>query len=147
MKTATEVLLMDDNPGDADLTTEVLGRKDCPSNVHSDADGVEAMAFLRRQAKYAGALPPHLMIMLDLSMPRRDDLTMLAEVKSDPVLRKTPIVIFSASRARGDIARSHQLGANNYVSKPADLTGFVAADPSIGDFWFGVANVVEREDR
>jgi CheY-like chemotaxis protein len=146
MKTATVVLLVDDNPGDTDLTAEVLGRNPCPSHVHSVVDGVEAMAFLRCQGKYADAVPPHL-IMLDLNMPRKDGLTVLAEVKSDPELRKTPVVIFSASRVRGDIARSYDLGANNYVSKPGDLKGFVAAVTAIGDFWFGVSSVVGREDR
>ena len=142
----TEVLLVDDNAGDTDLTAEVLSRNDYPSHVNSVVDGVEAMAFLRRRGKYAGALPPHL-IMLDLNMPRKDGFAVLTEVKSDPELRKTPIVIFSASRARGDIVRSYDLGANNYVSKPGDLKGFVAAVTSIGDFWFGVASVVGREDR
>jgi chemotaxis family two-component system response regulator Rcp1 len=146
MKATTEVLLVDDNPGDTDLTADVLSKNDCPCHVHSVPDGAEAMAFLRCEGKYAGALPPHL-IMLDLNMPRKDGLTMLAETKSDPSLRKIPVVIFSASRARADIARSYDLGANNYVSKPSDLKGFVAAVTSIGDFWFGVASVAGREDR
>ena len=139
-------MLVDDNPGDTDLTADVLSKNDCPCHVHSVPDGAEAMAFLRCEGKYAGALPPHL-IMLDLNMPRKDGLTMLAETKSDPSLRKIPVVIFSASRARADIARSYDLGANNYVSKPSDLKGFVAAVTSIGDFWFGVASVAGREDR
>jgi chemotaxis family two-component system response regulator Rcp1 len=146
MKAVTEVLLVDDNPGDTDLAAEVLSRNDCPSNIHSVVDGVEAMAFLHHKGKYADNLMPHL-IMLDLNMPRKDGLTMLAEAKSDPALRKIPIVIFSASLARGDIARSYDLGANNYVGKPGDLKGFVAAVTAIGDFWFGVASVVGREDR
>jgi chemotaxis family two-component system response regulator Rcp1 len=146
MKAVTEVLLVDDNPGDTDLAAEVLSRNDCPSNIHSVVDGVEAMAFLHHKGKYADNLMPHL-IMLDLNMPRKDGLTMLAEAKSDPDLRKIPIVIFSASLARGDIARSYDLGANNYVGKPGDLKGFVAAVTAIGDFWFGVASVVGREDR
>src|ERR1035441_6410831 len=106
MKATTEVLLVDDNPGDTDLTADVLSKNDCPCHVHSVPDGAEAMAFLRCEGKYAGALPPHL-IMLDLNMPRKDGLTMLAETKSDPSLRKIPVVIFSASRARADIARSY----------------------------------------
>ena len=146
MRTATEVLLVDDNPGDTDLTAEVLSRNASPSHVHSVGDGVEAMAFLRCTGKYAGAPPPHL-IMLGLNMPRKDGFTVLAEVKSDPALRKTPIVIFSASLTRSDVARSYDLGANNYVGKPGNLKGFVAAVTAIGNFWFGVSSVVGREDQ
>jgi two-component system, chemotaxis family, response regulator Rcp1 len=146
MKAATEVLFVDDNPGDTDLAAEVLSRNDCPSNVHSVVDGVEAMDFLRRKGKHADAPCPHL-IVLDLNMPRKGGLAVLAEAKLDPDLRRIPIVIFSASLARGDIARSYELGANNYVGKPGDLNGFVAAVTAIGDFWFGVASVVGREDR
>jgi chemotaxis family two-component system response regulator Rcp1 len=146
MKTATEVLLVDDNPADTDLTADVLSQNGCPSHVHSVVDGMEAMAFLRCKGKYVDAISPHL-IMLDLNMHGKDGFAVLAEVKSDLDLRKTPVVIFSASRARGDIARSYDLGANNYVSKPGDLKGFVAAVTSIADFWFGVASVAGREDR
>jgi chemotaxis family two-component system response regulator Rcp1 len=145
MKATTEVLLVDDNPGDTDLIAEVLSQNHYPSNVHSVADGAEAMAFLHRVGNYAGALPPHL-LMLDLNMPRKGGFAVLAEVKADPSLRKTPIVIFSASWAHGDIARSYDLGANNYVTKPVDLKRFVAAVAAIADFWFGVASVVGRED-
>lgn len=144
-KAATEVLLVDDNPGDTDLAAEILGANEYPSHVHSVADGVEAMAFLRRAGKYANALLPHL-IMLDLNMPRKDGLTVLAEVKSDPELRKIPVVIFSASLAGSDITRSYNLGANNYVGKPGELKGFVTAVTAIGDFWFGVSSVAGRED-
>jgi chemotaxis family two-component system response regulator Rcp1 len=146
MKAVTEVLLVDDNPGDTDLAAEVLGRNLFPSHVHSVVDGVEAMSFLRRKGKYANALLPHL-IMLDLNMPRKDGFAVLTEVKSDPTLRKTAIVIFTTSRAGTDIARSYDLGANNYVSKPGDLKAFEAAVTSIGNFWFGVASVAGREDR
>jgi len=85
--------------------------------------------------------------MLGLNMPRKDGFTVLAEAKSDPALRKTPIVIFSASLTRSDVARSYDLGANNYVGKPGNLKGFVAAVTAIGNFWFGVSSVVGREDQ
>lgn len=137
---------MDDNSGDTDLAADVLSRNDYPSHIHSVVDGVEAMAFLHRTGKYANARQPHL-IMLDLNMPRKDGLSVLVEAKSDPNLRKIPIVIFSASLAGGDIARSYDLGANNYVTKPGDLNGFVTAVTAIGDFWFGVASVPGREDQ
>jgi chemotaxis family two-component system response regulator Rcp1 len=144
MKAATEVLLVDDNPGDTDLAADVLSRSGFPSHIRSVVDGVQAMAFLRRTGKYVDAVRPHL-IVLDLNMPRKDGLSVLVEAKSDPELRKIPIVIFTASLAVGDIARSYDLGANNFVGKPGDLDGFVAAVTAIGDFWFGVACVAGRE--
>jgi two-component system, chemotaxis family, response regulator Rcp1 len=143
MKATIEVLLVDDNPGDMDLAADVLSRNNCPSRIHSVVDGAEAMAFLHRTGAYTDALRPHL-IMLDLNMPRKDGFSVLVEAKSDPELRKIPIVIFSASLADGDIARSYHLGANNYVGKPGDLSAFVAAVTAIGDFWFGVASVPGR---
>jgi CheY-like chemotaxis protein len=91
-------------------------------------------------------VPPTL-IVLDLNMPRKDGQAVLAEVKSDPALLHIPVVVFSTSKARNDIATSYRLGANSYVSKPGDLNGFVSAVTAIGDFWLGVANVPRREEQ
>jgi len=104
------------------------------------------MAFLHRRGKYGSALLPHL-IMLDLNMPRKDGFAVLAEVKSDPALPKTALVIFTASRAGGDIGRSYDLGANDYVSNTGDLKAFEATATATGNFWSGVASVTGREDR
>jgi two-component system, chemotaxis family, response regulator Rcp1 len=103
------------------------------------------MAFLRREGKYASALLPDLVI-LDLSLPKKDGRTVLAEVKADPVLRKIPIAIFSTSEAQRDIVRSYELGANCYVSKPGNLQGFIYAVTSIGEFWFGLARLPREEN-
>jgi CheY-like chemotaxis protein len=145
MRSATEVLLVDDNPGDTDLIAEVMAQNQYPCHVHSVTDGAEAMAFLRRVGNHTAALSPHL-LMLDLNMPGKDGFAVLTEIKTDQVLRKTPVIVFSASRTRRDIARSYDLGANNYVTKPTDLKEFMAAVTSIADFWFGVASVTGRED-
>jgi two-component system, chemotaxis family, response regulator Rcp1 len=142
----TEILLVDDNPADTDLTSEVLARNGCPSHIHAVTDGVEAMAFLRREGKYANALLPDFVI-LDLSLPKKDGRAVLAEVKADPVLRKIPIAIFSTSEARQDIVRSYELGANCYVSKPGNLRDFISAVTSIGEFWFGLARLPREEER
>ena len=142
----TEVLLVDDNPADTDLTTEVLARAVCPSHIHAVTDGAQAIAFLRRQGKYAHAIVPDIVI-LDLSLPGKDGRAVLAEVKADPLLRKIPIAIFSTSEARQDIVRSYELGANCYVSKPGNLRDFVSAVTSIGEFWFGVARLPREEER
>ena len=145
MNTPTEVLLVDDNPGDAELTADLLRRNDRPLHIHSVSDGVEAMAFLRRKGTYCDRPRPHL-IMLDLNMPRKDGWAVLVEVKSDSVLKKIPVVVFSTSRARADVARCHELGANSYVSKPGDLEGFTSTVAAIGNYWFGVASLERREE-
>jgi len=142
----TEVLLVDDNPADTDLTAEVLARSGCPSHIHAVTDGVQAIAFLRREGKYAHATVPDIVI-LDLSLPGKDGRAVLAEVKADPVLRKIPIAIFSTSEARQDIVRSYELGANCYVSKPGNLRDFISAVTSIGEFWFGLARLPREEER
>ena len=143
---ATEILLVDDNPADTDLTSEVLSRNGCPSHIHAVVNGVDAIAFLRREGKYANAILPDFMI-LDLNLPKKDGRAVLAEVKADPVLRKIPIAIFSTSEARQDIVRSYELGANCYVRKPGNLRDFVSAVTSIGEFWFGLARLPRDEER
>ncbi len=145
MKT-TEVLLVDDNPADSDLTSEVLARNGCPSHIHSVIDGVEAIAFLRREGKYAHEILPDFVI-LDLNLPRKDGRAVLSDVKADPVLMKIPIAIFSTSEARQDIVRSYELGANCYVSKPGNLRDFISAVTSIGEFWFGLVRLPREEER
>jgi two-component system, chemotaxis family, response regulator Rcp1 len=142
----TEVLLVDDNPADTDLTSEVLTRNGCPCHIHAVVDGEQAVAFLRRQGKYANAQLPDFVI-LDLSLPKKDGRAVLAEVKGDPVLRKIPIAIFSTSEARRDIVSSYELGANCYVSKPGNLSDFISAVTLIGEFWFGLAHLPSEEER
>jgi chemotaxis family two-component system response regulator Rcp1 len=141
---ATEILLVDDSPADTDLTSEVLARSGRPSHIHSVVNGVEAIAFLRRDGKYAKAPLPDFVI-LDLNLPAKDGRAVLAEVKADPALCKIPIAVFSTSEARQDIVRSYELGANCYVSKPGNLRDFTSAVTSIGEFWFGLAHL-PRED-
>ena len=136
----TEVLLVDDNPADLDLTSEVLSRNGCPSHVHAVSNGADAIAFLRREGRYANEKLPDFVI-LDLNLPKKDGRAVLAEVKADPVLRKIPIVMFSTSEARQDIVGSYELGANCYVSKPGNLRDFISAVTSIGEFWLGFARL------
>jgi chemotaxis family two-component system response regulator Rcp1 len=140
----TEILLVDDNPADTDLTAEVLARSGWPSHIHAVTDGLEAIAFLRQEGKYSKAILPDFVI-LDLNLPKKDGRSVLAEIKADTVLGKIPIAIFSTSKAREDIVRSYELGANCYVSKPGNLQDFISAVTSIGEFWFGLAHL-PRED-
>jgi CheY-like chemotaxis protein len=141
-----EVLLVDDNPADTELTSEVLARNGFPSHIHAVIDGAGAIAFLRREGKYANAILPDFVI-LDLSLSKKHGHAVLAEVKTDPALRKIPIAIFSTSEARQDIVRSYELGANCYVSKPGNLQDFISAVTSIGEFWFGLARLPREEER
>ncbi len=140
MKPAPEILLVDDNPADVGLIREVLASSPHGSHVHEVTDGEEAMAFLRHEGKHAHASRPDLVV-LDLNLPRKDGRAVLAEVKADPDLHKLPIVVFTTSNSGLDIARSYELGANCYVSKPGNLGDFFAAVQSIEEFWFDFASL------
>jgi len=142
VKTKSEILIVDDNPADIDLLREALAHCPRPSQVSSAADGVEALALLVGERTPAG---PDL-IVLDLNLPRKDGRAVLAEVKSHPVLHRTPVVVFSSSRAQRDILGCYELGANSYVSKPGDLEGFLAAVTSIERFWFDCARLPRKEE-
>jgi two-component system, chemotaxis family, response regulator Rcp1 len=144
MKTAIDVLLVDDNPGDTELTADLLKRHEPSMNIQSVSDGVEAMVFLRRQEHKPDAFRPHL-IMLDLNMPRRDGWAVLVEVKSDSALKAIPLVVFTTSEARNDIVRCYELGANSYVTKPGNLDAYTATVTGIANYWFGFASLVRRE--
>ena len=145
MKPLPQVLLVDDNPADVGLAKEALagGRhQSCISNV---ADGEEAIAFLHRSGQYANAVCPDLVI-LDLNLPKKDGRAVLADVKADKDLRTIPIVVFSTSHLILDIARSYELGANCYVSKPGNLKDYLAALQSIEQFWFGCASLPRKDN-
>ncbi len=146
MKIVTEVLIVDDNPADSDLTGDMIRRCYPAVAVSVAADGTEAMAFLRREGKYTNAAIPSL-VLLDLNLPGKDGRIVLAEVKADPSLRTTPVVIFSTSNDRTDILHTYSLGANSYVTKPGNLPDFISAVTSIGNFWFSHAQLPTQEKR
>jgi two-component system, chemotaxis family, response regulator Rcp1 len=144
MKQLPQVLLVDDNPADVDLTREAMAGGRHHSQIKDVSDGEEAMAFLHRAGKYANAECPDLVI-LDLNMPKKSGATVLAEIKADAHLCTVPVVVFSTSNLMSDIVRSYQLGANCYVSKPGNLNGYLLAVRSIEDFWFGFASLPREE--
>jgi len=146
MHTASEILLVDDNPADLDLTIDALAQSPWRTRVNTVSDGAEAMAYLRREGKYAGATRPHLML-LDLNLPRKDGRSVLADMKSNPALRRIPVVIFSTSQAPKDIECSYALGANSYVSKPPTLGEWVSAVQLLNDFWIGCACLPREEEQ
>jgi CheY-like chemotaxis protein len=140
MSCSPKILLVDDNPADANLTCEVLATSERPAQVSTVVDGEQAIAFLHRTGQYTAAARPDLII-LDLNLPRKDGRAVLAEVKADPALNELPVVVFTTSRSPRDIARCYELGANSYVSKPGNLGQFFSAVRSIENFWFGFASL------
>ncbi len=139
-----EVLLVDDNVADVFLASEALTGKSESCHVSNVGDGEEALAFLRHEGRYAGTISPDLVI-LDLNLPKKSGEAVLAEVRSDPNLRKIPVVIFSTSRSNQDIVRSYELGANCFLSKPGNLSEFVSTVQLIGKF-FGCVMSSEKEN-
>src|SRR5271156_6910580 len=130
----TEVLLVEDSPGDVRLTKEAFRDANQSIHLHVACDGVEAMAFLKHQGAYVDAPRPGI-ILLDLNLPKMDGREVLVHIKEDASLKMIPIVILTTSDAEVDIARSYQLQANCYLSKPVQLDAFEALVKSINDFW------------
>ena len=135
-----EILLVEDSPADVDLTREALDDAKVHNNLHVVGDGVEALAFLRHDGRYAEAPHPDL-ILLDLNLPKKDGREVLAEIKADPLLRRIPVVVLTTSEAEQDILRSYDLHANCYVTKPVDLDAFIHVVRSIEDFWLAIVRL------
>jgi CheY-like chemotaxis protein len=130
-----DILLVEDNPGDARLTREALSMSKVRNTLHRVADGEEAMRFLRRQGSFATTPTPDL-VLLDLNLPRRDGREVLEDIKGDPALRHIPVVILTSSQADEDIIRSYQLHANCFITKPVDLEQLTKVVQGIEQFWF-----------
>ena len=133
-----EVLLVEDSPGDVRLTREAFQDANPEINLHVASDGVEAMAFLRRSGKHRDAPMPDL-ILLDLNLPKMDGREVLLQIKEDERLKVIPTVILTTSESETDIAKSYQLQANCYLSKPVQLDAFEDVVKSINDFWLAKA--------
>ncbi len=129
-----EVLLVDDNPADLELTRDVLAQSGRVTRVKCVLDGDAALNILREQ-------PPPDLVLLDLNLPAKDGRAVLAEIKADAQLRHIPVVIFTTSQAPHDVERSYQLGANCFISKPGNLHDFVDAVAAVEQFWLKVARL------
>lgn len=129
-----EILLVEDNEGDAHLAREAMRGSKLHNAIHHVWDREEAMDFLRRSRKHSHAPRPDL-ILLDLNLPRMDGREVLSEIKTDEVLRRIPVVIATTSSADADILRSYDLYANCYITKPVSLTGYISVVGAIQDFW------------
>jgi CheY-like chemotaxis protein len=141
---AIQVLLVEDNPGDARLTIEAFKDAKVHLQLHVVTDGVQAIEFLQRRGEYAGCPRPDL-VLLDLNLPRKDGREVLAEVKSDAALKTIPVVILTTSASEADIQRTYLLHANCFISKPVDMDGFLSVVRSIDDFWLSVVRLPNRE--
>ena len=135
-----EILLVEDNPADARLTQEELKESTVSNNLVVLGDGEQALAYLRREGKYANARRPDL-ILLDLNLPRKDGRELLADVKADPDLRRIPVVVLTTSAGEEDVLRAYNLQAACYITKPVDLDQFMHVVRSIEDFWMTVVKL------
>ena len=139
-----EILMVEDSVDDIEITMEALKDAKVRNNLTAVRDGVEAMAYLRRQGEFRGATRPDV-ILLDLNMPRMDGRQVLEAIKSDPELQRIPVVVLTTSEADEDILRAYELHANCYITKPVDMSQFIKVVRSIEDFWFTVVRLPPEE--
>lgn len=135
-----DILLVDDSKTDVQIMQEALEGARVINRLHSARDGVEALAFLRREGAFKSAPRPGL-ILLDVHMPRKGGLEALAEIKGDPALRGIPTVMLTSSREERDVTKAYDLHANGYIQKPVDFDDFIAVMGSIEQFWTGVVRL------
>lgn len=137
---AVEILLVEDNEGDIRLTQEALIESRLVNRMQVVRDGVEALAYLRGEGQYAGAVRPD-MILMDLNLPRMDGRELLTVIKADERLKQIPVVVLTTSQAEQDVLRTYELHANCYISKPVDLDQFLVVVKAIEDFWFTIVSL------
>jgi len=131
-----DILLAEDNPNDVELTLEALAEHNLANRVTVAHDGVEALDYLRRTGAFSGREPGlPAMVLLDIKMPRMDGLEVLREIRTDPELKRLPVVILTSSREQQDLITSYDLGVNAYVVKPVDFAAFIEAVEYLGVFW------------
>ena len=135
-----DILLVEDNPGDVRLTREALKGSKSSISLSVVGDGVEALAFLRRENGHVHALRPDL-ILLDLNLPKKDGREVLAEIKTDESLRRIPVIVLTTSQAEQDILKAYDLNANCYITKPVELDQFIKLVKSIEDFWLTIVKL------
>jgi chemotaxis family two-component system response regulator Rcp1 len=141
-----EILLVEDNPGDVDLTREALEGGKIKNLLHVAVNGEEAMAFLRHKGKYTNAPRPDL-VLLDLNLPRMDGREVLNQMKSDDGLKRIPVVVLTSSKDEEDILKVYNLHANCYITKPIDLLQFLKVVRVIEDFWFTIVKLPPKDDK
>jgi len=138
--TLVKILLVEDNPGDVRLTREAFKENKVLNELYVVKDGVAAMAFLRRESKYADAPRPDL-VLLDLNLPKKDGREVLAEIKADDDLRTIPVVVLTTSENEDDVRKMYSLHANCFITKPVDLDRFIDVVKSVEEFWLTVVRL------
>lgn len=139
-----QVLLVEDNPADADLTRESLRNSSRPIELSVCSNGAEAIEFLHRRGRFASATLPDL-ILLDLNLPGIDGKAVLADIRQDLKLRRVPVSVLTSSTSEQDIIQSYDLGANCYVVKPLDFPTFEAVIRAVENFWFSLVKLPPRQ--
>ena len=143
-KRVVDILLVEDDPGDVELTREGLAAGKMFVNLHTVDDGIKALQFLRREAPYSEAVRPDI-ILLDLNLPRMNGREMLKEIKEEERLRSFPVVVLTTSEADVDILNCYKLGASCYITKPVGFEAFLKVVHSLEDFWFTVVKMPPKE--
>jgi CheY-like chemotaxis protein len=133
-RSSIEILLVEDNPGDVELTRIAFREAKVPNPLRVVADGVQAMAYLRQEPPFEDAIRPGL-ILLDLNLPRVGGREVLQTVKSDPDLRRIPVCVMSSSRQDSDVLGSYDLHANSYISKPVTITALIQTVTKLMEYW------------
>jgi len=134
------ILLIEDNPGDVRLIQEAFKKARITNRIHSVLNGDDAMDFLRKEGKFSSSKTPDL-VLLDLNLPGKDGRDVLSDMKSDPALKKIPVIILSSSGAEEDIMKSYELSANCYITKPVDVSDFFNVIQLITDFWITIVKL------
>jgi len=134
------ILLVEDNEGDVRLTREAFKEGRVANRLEVVSDGVEALRYLRREGPHKEAIRPDL-ILLDLNLPKMDGREVLEKIKTDPQLKRTPVVVLTTSNAEDDIVRTYDLHANCYITKPVDFENFVGVVRSIDEFWLNTVTL------
>jgi len=137
---SVEILLVEDNSGDIRLTKEAMKDAKIINNLNVVEDGVEALAYLRKEGKFKGVKRPDL-ILLDINLPKKNGREVLAEIKQDIYLKQIPVVILTISNAEEDIIKTYELHANCYITKPVDIEQFTKVVKSIDNFWFSIVKL------
>ncbi|MEO8393067.1 MAG: response regulator [Chloroflexota bacterium] len=143
MTRSIEILLVEDNPGDVRLTIEGLNEGKVNHHLSVARDGLEALAYLHREAPFTEAVRPDV-ILLDLNLPKKNGHEVLAEIKADPALKRIPVVVLTTSKADEDIMHSYDLHANCYIPKPVDLEQFMAVVQAIETFWLTIVKLPSK---
>jgi two-component system, chemotaxis family, response regulator Rcp1 len=140
-----EILLIEDNPDDVDLTVEAFRAVTRPTRLNVVENGADAIAYLRKEMVFRSARRPDL-ILLDLNLPGRSGHEVLADIKGNPAFRRIPLIVLTSSAAPSDVERSYELAANSYITKPISLEGFEQVARRIERFWLEAVSLPPREE-